>query len=96
MGRILEKAGIKDLRKHDLRHAFASFAIMAGLTLEEIGQLLGHLTPQTTKRYSHLVDSHRKKLTNAVGTQISSILQKQDQKVVNLTTRRNNQTKGEA
>ena len=94
--RILEKAGIKDLRKHDLRHAFASFAIMAGLTLEEIGQLLGHLTPQTTKRYSHLVDSHRKKLTNAVGTQISSILQKQDQKVVNLTTRRNNQTKGEA
>ncbi len=87
--RILEKAEIKDFRKHDLRHAFASFAIMAGLTLEEIGQLLGHLTPQTTKRYSHLVDSHRKNLSNAVGSQISSILQTKDERVVNLSTRRN-------
>jgi len=87
--RILDKAGIKDLRKHDLRHAFASFAIMAGLTLEEIGQLLGHLTPQTTKRYSHLVDSHRKELSSAVGLQISSILKKTDDKVVSLSARRN-------
>ena len=91
--RILKRAGLKDFRKHDLRHAFASFAVMAGLTLEEIGQLLGHLTPQTTKRYSHLVDSHRKTLTNAVGSQISSILQKQSPEVINLATRRNNNGK---
>lgn len=86
--RILDRAGIKNLRKHDLRHAFASFAIMAGLTLEEIGQLLGHLTPQTTKRYSHLVDSHRKQISDAVGTKINEILQKKDEVVVNLAERR--------
>lgn len=86
--RILKKAEIKDFRKHDLRHAFASFAIMAGLTLEEIGQLLGHLTPQTTKRYAHLVDSHRETLSKAVGSQISSIIQQPNPQVVNLSTRR--------
>lgn len=86
--RILKKAEIKDFRKHDLRHAFASFAIMAGLTLEEIGQLLGHLTPQTTKRYAHLVESHRKTLSKAVGSQISSILEQPAPQVVNLSARR--------
>ncbi len=73
--RVIKRAGLKDFRKHDLRHAYASFAIMAGLTLEEIGQLLGHLTPQTTKRYSHLIDSHRKKIVTTVSTKITSILQ---------------------
>lgn len=86
--RVIDKAEIKDFRKHDLRHAFASFAIMAGLTLEEIGQLLGHLTPQTTKRYAHLVDSHRNELTKAVGTKISSILQTTNSEVVSLSSRR--------
>ncbi len=88
--RVLKRAGITNLRKHDLRHAFASFAIMAGLTLEEIGQLLGHLTPQTTKRYSHLVDSHRKKISDAVGMKISAILERKDETVINLDERREN------
>lgn len=88
--RVLKRAGITNLRKHDLRHAFASFAIMAGLTLEEIGQLLGHLTPQTTKRYSHLVDSHRKKISDAVGMKISAILERKDETVISLDERREN------
>ncbi len=91
--RILKRAGLANLRKHDLRHAFASFALMAGLTLEEIGQLLGHLTPQTTKRYSHLVDSHRKRISDAVGTKINDILQKKDDTVVNLDERRESMKK---
>lgn len=82
--RILKRAEIKNFRKHDLRHAYASFAIMAGLTLEEIGQLLGHLTPQTTKRYSHLIDSHRKKIANTVGTKIAAIIQGKPDNVIPL------------
>ena len=89
--RIIKRAEIKNLRKHDLRHAYASFGLMAGLTLEEIGQLLGHLTPQTTKRYSHLVNSHRKKISDAVGAKISAILlDDKDAKVVSLQDRRGN------
>lgn len=54
---LLESAGINNLRVHDLRHSFASYAITkAGLTLPQLGGLLGHASPQTTARYAHLVD----------------------------------------
>lgn len=54
--RIREEAGCPDLRMHDLRHSFASAALSAGLSLSQIGELLGHKSTQTTKRYAHLVE----------------------------------------
>ncbi len=45
-----------DLRIHDLRHSFASTAIMDNLPLATIGKLLGHLLPETTAKYAHLSD----------------------------------------
>ncbi len=54
--RAREAAGIEDLTMHDLRHSFASVAIGAGYTLAEIGELLGHATPNTTQRYAHLME----------------------------------------
>lgn len=54
--RLRSEAGCPDLRMHDLRHSFASAAISAGLTLAQIGELLGHRSTQTTKRYAHLMD----------------------------------------
>ena len=37
-------------------HSFASAALASGKTLAQVGELLGHSSPQTTKRYAHLVD----------------------------------------
>lgn len=54
--RLRVEAGCPDLRMHDLRHSFASAAISAGLTLAQIGELLGHRSTQTTHRYAHLVE----------------------------------------
>jgi integrase len=54
--RIRAEAGITNLTMHDLRHSFASSAIGAGYTLAQIGELLGHATPNTTKRYAHLME----------------------------------------
>ena len=45
-----------DLRLHDLRHSFASTAIMANVPLATIGKLLGHVLQETTARYAHLAD----------------------------------------
>lgn len=54
--KIRKAAGCPDLRLHDLRHSFAAAAVSAGLTLQQIGELLGHTSPQTTARYAHLID----------------------------------------
>jgi len=55
--KVRTEAGCPDLRMHDLRHSFASAALAQGYTLEQIGELLGHASTQTTKRYAHLVES---------------------------------------
>jgi integrase len=55
--KVRKEAKCPDLRLHDLRHSFASAALAQGLTLEQIGELLGHASTQTTKRYAHLVDA---------------------------------------
>jgi len=44
------------LRIHDLRHSFASHAVMSGETLFTTSRLLGHSRVQMTARYAHLAD----------------------------------------
>jgi site-specific recombinase XerD len=53
-GRIRNKAGLPQLRIHDLRHGFASFLVNNGRTLYEVQQILGHSDPSVTMRYAHL------------------------------------------
>lgn len=65
--RCCEDAGIKDFRMHDLRHSFASIGVTAGMTLHEIGELLGHASPQTTKRYAHLMEDAAQQRVNLIG-----------------------------
>ena len=49
-----KKAGLADVRIHDLRHSFASFLINSGRSLYEVQKILGHTQIKTTQRYSHL------------------------------------------
>jgi integrase len=51
---VRTKAGLADVRLHDLRHSFASFAIADGATLALIAKALGHSTTRVTERYAHL------------------------------------------
>ncbi|MEO1309055.1 MAG: site-specific integrase [Pseudomonadota bacterium] len=48
--RIRKRAGLQDVRIHDLRHSFASDALPLGHDLPMIGKLLGHSHIQTTAR----------------------------------------------
>ena len=51
---VRARAGLEDVRLHDLRHSFASRALALGESLSMIGKLLGHRKVQTTARYAHL------------------------------------------
>ena len=50
--RIRMRAGLDDVRLHDLRHSFASGGLLVGEGLPMIGKLLGHTQVQTTARYA--------------------------------------------
>ena len=51
---VRARAGLEDVRIHDLRHSFASRALALGESLTMIGELLGHRKVQTTARYADL------------------------------------------
>ena len=48
------RAGLADVRCHDLRHQAASNMANAGQSLYAIGQCLGHSQARSTQRYAHL------------------------------------------
>jgi integrase len=48
-----KKAGIRDLRFHDLRHTAATYMVMGGVDLVTVKEILGHATIQMTMRYAH-------------------------------------------
>jgi integrase len=48
------RAGLTDFTFHDLRHTTASQLILAGATLQEVKEILGHSDIKLTLRYAHL------------------------------------------
>lgn len=47
-------AKLEDVNFHTLRHTFASWAVMRGVSLKELQELLGHASLTMTMRYAHL------------------------------------------
>jgi integrase len=70
-GRVCERAGIKGVRLHDLRHTAASIAVGQGITLPVIGALLGHSQAQTTLRYTHVASDPALIAVDAIGRIVS-------------------------
>ena len=72
---VRAKAGLEDVRLHDLRHSFASRALALGETLPVIGKLLGHSDIETTARYAHLAqDSLHEAAERVAGSIAADIL----------------------
>ena len=71
--RILDRAGIENLRIHDLRHSFASGGLLVGEGLPMIGKLLGHSKVQTTARYAHLANDPLKAAANRIAGRIAEV-----------------------
>jgi integrase len=73
--RVRARAGLNDVRIHDLRHTFASVAAEAGKSLPMIGKLLGHKSTQTTSRYAHLSGGTVRDAADDISASIAASMQ---------------------
>lgn len=58
---VCKKAGIPDLRFHDLRHSAATQMVMSGIDLVTVKEILGHSRIETTMRYAHPTPENKRK-----------------------------------
>ena len=73
---VRERAGLQDVRIHDLRHSFASRALALGESLSMIGRLLGHADMGSTARYAHLQRDAERQAAAKVGNSIEADLRR--------------------
>lgn len=72
--RIRRRAGLEEVRLHDLRHTYASVGAGMGLSLPIIGKLLGHTQAVTTQRYAHLASDPMHEAAERIGASLGAAL----------------------
>ena len=72
--KVRREAGLDDVRLHDLRHTFASHAVMRGVPLPVLSHLLGHSRDRMTLRYAHVGDREAEEAAERIGAQIVALL----------------------
>ena len=74
---VRKQAGIEDVRLHDLRHNFASQAVLNGVPLPTVARLLGHREVSMTLRYAHVADREIEAAAERIGSAIVGICEAQ-------------------
>ena len=73
---IRKRAGLEDVRLHDLRHTLASQAVLQGVSLPVVARLLGHSKAVMTLRvYSHVADREVEAAAERIGDILSELTQ---------------------
>ena len=58
---VLERAGCKKIRFHDLRHTFSTAALEHGMDVKTLSTIIGHVSSSTTLNiYAHVTDEMRR------------------------------------
>jgi len=58
-GRLLRRSGVAAFRLYDLRHTWATRAVMSGIDLVTLAAMLGHSRIQMVLRYAHPTSEHQ-------------------------------------
>ena len=66
--RVLDRAGLPEIRFHDLRHTFATLALQNGVDVKTVSGMLGHFsTGFTLDTYAHVTTAAQKKAAETMG-----------------------------
>ncbi|MSU91531.1 tyrosine-type recombinase/integrase [Rhodobacteraceae bacterium 2CG4] len=72
--RIRTRAGLDDVRIHDLRHTYASVAMKDGIDPFTLKEIMGHKNLQTTLRYAHLADDAVQRAAGSVAARLATAI----------------------
>jgi len=71
--RLLAKAGLREIRLHDIRHTFASLLLSDGASPVYVKEQMGHSSIQiTVDIYGHLIPSSNREMVNRLDSQPSA------------------------
>ena len=68
------EARFTDAHLHDLRHSFASYAVLQGLPLQVVSCMLGHRWPRMTLRHARVGDRENEAAGECIGMAITMAL----------------------
>ena len=72
--RLLERAGCRQVRFHDLRHTFATLALENGMDIKTLSATIGHVSTETTLNiYAHVTDTMRQQAAVKIDQEIGGV-----------------------
>ena len=75
MKTLLKRAGLPELRFHDLRHTFATHALASGVDAKTLSGILGHTKASfTLDTYAHVTTAAQKEAAKAMGKVLANAL----------------------
>jgi len=87
--RVLDRAGIDDLRIHDLRRTLGSWQAKTGASLAIVGKSLNHKSPSTTAIYARLdLDPVRESVERATGAMLAAGGMKESGEIIPINNRK--------
>ena len=73
--RVLKRAGLPQVRFHDLRHTFATLALQNGVDIKTVSGMLGHFSAGfTLDTYAHVTTSAKREAANTMSSVLSGTL----------------------
>jgi len=72
----LKRGGIKNCRFHDLRHTFATYALLQGADLVSIRDILGHSDIRMTARYAHSSEELKRRAVESLSPMLDQAKKK--------------------
>ena len=81
-----KRAGVPQIRFHDLRHSFATLSLEQGMDIKTVSHMLGHTDAGfTMNTYMHVTDAMQQTVANAMGNLITEKETEQRNNIIKFT-----------